>query len=328
MGIKIKFTDQWDNFKPEETNLFRWLDEAFDIELSDKPDFVITGPFGYDHMKHDCVKIVYTGENYTPDFNLFDYAIGFDDIKFGDRYLRFPLFALRDEFTSFRAQPVPSDRELLERDFCSFVVSNPRGNPIREKFFNALSKYKPVASGGKLLNNVGGCVADKFAFTARYKFAIAFENSAHPGYVTEKIMDPMSVWSIPIYWGDPEVGRDFDGKSFVHVRDEDDIPRAIEEVIRLDKDDAAYLEMCKAKSLMKSPEEWKREFVTFFGNIFGQEPCKARRVADYGFQSEHYRPELKRARTLERIWTAPYRAYHLFRCFAGRLRRRIGFAKG
>ena len=316
-AIKIKFTDQWTDFRPEETNLFRWLDEAFGVELSETPDYVIAGPFGYEHLKYDCVRIVYTGENYTPDFNVFDYALGFDGIKFGDRYLRFPLFALRDEFADFRKGAAPSDEELLGRDFCSFVVSNKFGNPIREKMFRELSKYKKVASGGKLLNNVGGPVKDKFAFTAKCKFAIAFENCAHPGYLTEKIMEPMAVWSVPIYWGDPMAGEDFNEGSFVKVAGEDDIDRAVEEIIRLDKDDAAYLKMCRAKALVKEPEEWKREFVDFFGRIFVQGPVKAKRVADYGFQMEHYRPELKRARTLDRVWTAPWRAYRAFRCWAG-----------
>ena len=317
MGIKIKFADQWDNFRPEETNLFRWLEEAFGVELSDRPDYVIAGPFGDEHMKYDCVKIAYTGENYVPDFNLFDYAVGFDDFRFGDRYLRFPLFALRAEFQSFRQGEAPSDECLLNRGFCSFVVSNPRGNPIRERFFHELSKYRQVASGGKVLNNVGGLVADKMAFTAKYKFAIAFENSDYPGHVTEKILDPLAAWSVPVYWGAPDVANDFVPASFVRVADESDIQRAVDEIVRLDKDDAAYLAMCRANPLVKSPEEWKREFVAFFANVFRQGPEKARRVADYGFQKEHYRPELQEARRLQHVWNAPFRAYRKFRCTAG-----------
>ncbi|CAJ99309.1 alpha (1,3)-fucosyltransferase fragment 2 [Helicobacter acinonychis str. Sheeba] len=34
----------------------------------------------------------YTGENEVPNFNLFDYAIGFDGLDFKERYLRMPLY--------------------------------------------------------------------------------------------------------------------------------------------------------------------------------------------------------------------------------------------
>jgi glyoxylate carboligase len=54
------------------------------------------------------------------------------------------------------------------------------------------------------MNNIGYIVDNKRQFQSEYKFSIAFENNAHrpqyPGYTTEKIMEPMTVNSIPIYW--------------------------------------------------------------------------------------------------------------------------------
>ncbi|RVY51975.1 fucosyltransferase, partial [Helicobacter pylori] len=37
-------------------------------------------------------RVFYTGENEVPNFNLFDYAIGFDELDFNNRYLRMPLY--------------------------------------------------------------------------------------------------------------------------------------------------------------------------------------------------------------------------------------------
>ena len=34
-----------------------------------------------------------------------------------------------------------------------------------------------------------------------YKYALCFENSYHPGYITEKIFDAFSAGTIPLYWG-------------------------------------------------------------------------------------------------------------------------------
>jgi hypothetical protein len=128
--------------------------------------------------------------------------------------------------------------------FCAFVVSNPLCRK-RNTFFRKLSRYKPVDSGGKVLNTLGHRVADKRAFLANYKFTIAFENESHPGYTTEKIVEPMLVDSIPIYWGDPCVGRDFDTRSFLSVHDQgpltsrslDDL---VERVVAVDRDPALH----------------------------------------------------------------------------------------
>ena len=70
-------------------------------------------------------------------------------------------------------------------------------------FFVKLSKYKQVDSGGRTLNNIGGPVEDKMEFIKDYRFVISFENAEYPGYTTEKIIQPMFVDSIPIYWGNP-----------------------------------------------------------------------------------------------------------------------------
>jgi hypothetical protein len=69
------------------------------------------------------------------------------------------------------------------------------------------------------MNTLGHRVADKRAFLAARRFTIAFENESHPGYTSEKIVEPMLVNSIPIYWGDPLVGRDFDTRSFLSAHD-------------------------------------------------------------------------------------------------------------
>jgi hypothetical protein len=34
-----------------------------------------------------------------------------------------------------------------------------------------------------------------------YNFVIAFENTDHPGYITEKIVDAFKAGTVPLYWG-------------------------------------------------------------------------------------------------------------------------------
>jgi hypothetical protein len=116
--------------------------------------------------------------------------------------------------------------------------------------FKKLSKYKKVDSGGRWMNNVGGPVEDKAAFTRKHKFAICFENNSSPGYTTEKIIDGMLVSSVPIYWGNPLVNLDFNSSSFVNFHERataGSLSRAldelVEQIIELDRDDARYLEI-------------------------------------------------------------------------------------
>ena len=300
---KIRFVDGDPSRLPvlEEMQLYRDLSCEYDFQISDHPDYLIDYGLGYHYLDYDCVKIFMTSENQVPDFNQFDYAMGFDDLTFGDRYLRLPHYVGYREYAMIFGRQFPDDRTLLSRKFCSFVVSNSFGNPIRKKFFDALSKYKTVDSGGRYLNNVGGPVPDKLEFCRGYKFNIAFENSSSLGYTTEKIVQAYAACSVPIYFGNPNVASDFLPDSMIYVRDERDIERAVREVVRLDNDDAAYLAKCKAPCLVhQDPDYFNRLRIDFFRHIFDQPLSNARRVCDYGYQA------------VQRRWTKPALRTHEF----------------
>ena len=111
--------------------------------------------------------------------------------------------------------------------------------------------------------NRGG-VKNKLDFCQKYKFNIAFENSSSPGYTTEKILEPLSVSSIPIYWGNPLVTRDFNPEAFVYVNVQDDIHSVISRIIQLDKDDAAYLRMVRANPFASEQQYQYREHLRKF----------------------------------------------------------------
>lgn len=132
-------------------------------------------------------------------------------------------------------------RRLVEsRDkFCSMVVSN-ANTPKRNLFFEKLSEYKKVDSGGKYKNNVGGRVINKREFISQYKFNISFENSSYPGYTTEKILEAMVCNTIPIYWGNPLIHYEFNTKSFFNYSDYDSEEDLMADIIEHDKDSDKY----------------------------------------------------------------------------------------
>lgn len=282
--IKVKFVDF--NEGATAVNVFlQFLQERYEVEISDEPEWLLYSVFGNEHLNYNnCVKIFFTGENQTPDFNLCDYAIGFDYIDFGDRYIRFPLWALYlNEIEAMLAKH--HNVSLSEKtDFCSFVVSNPHGNEARAQFMDKLSEYKQVHSGGRWRNNVGGPVADKLAFQKKHKFSMAFENACHPGYTTEKLMQSFAAQTVPIYWGDPRVAETFNQEAFINCNDYPDWESVIERIKEIDQDDALWQKMVETPAL-KDPqivERTRQEAKNFLYHIFDQEPAEAKRFSrDY-----------------------------------------------
>ncbi|WP_305860088.1 glycosyltransferase family 10 domain-containing protein, partial [Helicobacter pylori] len=219
-------------------------------------------------------RVFYTGENEVPNFNLFDYAIGFDELDFRDRYLRMPLYydrlhhkaesvndttapyklknnslyALKKPSHHFKENHpnlcavVNNESDPLKRGFASFVASNPNA-PKRNAFYDALNSIEPVTGGGSVKNTLGYNIKNKNEFLSQYKFNLCFENTQGYGYVTEKIIDAYFSHTIPIYWGSPSVAKDFNPKSFVNVCDFKDFDEAIDYVRYLHTHPNAYLDM-------------------------------------------------------------------------------------
>ncbi len=129
---------------------------------------------------HNTKRFWYSGENEVVNFNLFDYAIGCDNLEFGNRYLRVPTYYLslhyinlftlcranddtpyktfnspytKKDGTHFREE-FPNLYKILKgqadpfkRGFVSFVSSNKEA-PIRNAFYDALSCVDAIAGGG------------------------------------------------------------------------------------------------------------------------------------------------------------------------------------
>jgi hypothetical protein len=242
--IKIDFSDFWGGFDKTNNYFYNLLKDEFDVVITENPDYLFFSIFGNKHLNYKCKKIFYTGENIAPPLHYCDYSFSFDYLD-DERNYRLPHYLLYDGYYELQ-RPKIIDEILAKRKFCNFVVSN-NGCQERNNFYTELSKYKKVDSGGRFANNIGYAVDNKVNFQSEYKFSIAFENNAyrpqHPGYTTEKIMEPMTVNSIPIYWGNPEIGKEFNTKSFINVYDFDSIDSVINYIEYLDNNDKKYLEL-------------------------------------------------------------------------------------
>ncbi|MDQ3879269.1 MAG: glycosyltransferase family 10, partial [Actinomycetota bacterium] len=63
-----------------------------------------------------------------------------------------------------------------------------------------------------------GAVEDKAAILSRYRFALCYENTSFPGYITEKIFDCIFAGTIPVYLGAPDVHELIPPGVFVDAR--------------------------------------------------------------------------------------------------------------
>ena len=270
--IKICFTDFWSQFNYYDNFFIRKLRLKFNIIIDEiNPDVIIYSTYGTQFLKYTrAIRVIYIAENVRPSFSECDYSLSFDYPGYNNRNLRYPLYVMYGLPASML---LPKDSEIILKDknhFCNMVVSNGAA-PERIDFFNILNKLQRVDSGGKILNNIGGPVLDKLSFIKDYRFSIAFENSSFCGYTTEKILEPMKVNSIPIYWGSPSIAEEFNDKSFINVHDFSNLKAAAEHVIKIENNQELLKNMLsepwfKNNKVTKYFEN--EEFNLFFETIF------------------------------------------------------------
>ena len=307
--LRVKFVDDYCPFSDGTCYLYDNLRRHFDLEVTDDPDYLFYSVFGYEHSnpRYDrCVRIWHTGENIRPDFDRCDYALSCDYLEGDPRYLRLPEYVRsHGERARLLVKSTVLDAESVlasKTRFCNFLYANDRAR-TRARFFQLLSKYKQVDSGGTVLNNMGRVVpnnlTDKLAFLSQYKFTIAFENARYPGYTTEKLVDPMLAGSIPIYWGNWEVGRELNTRSFVNCHEYASFEEVVDEVVRLDQDGGRYIARVREPWLPgNAPNEYMRQdnLVRFFERVFATPPHLRPRwsgvpARDHGLRTVNHKPE-------------------------------------
>lgn len=284
--VKVYFVGFFKGFDPYDNFILDAIRKISEIEVkvTSKPDYLFYSVFNDDYLLYDCVRIFFTGENIAPNFQLCDYAIGFERLFFGDRYYRFPFYFGMSEYAADlqRAENKhlnPVDWKT-KTGFCSFVYSNADTDSMRKQLFEKLSSYKPVASAGRLYNTMGGYRTDnKLEFDARHKFSIACENSSHLGYATEKIMQAFAAGTIPVYYGDPSIGEEYNTRAFVNCHEYASVDEVLERIIQIDENAYIYEKMIREPAFITEDYIVKMQdgFCDFLKQILVQECEKAYR---------------------------------------------------
>lgn len=263
--LRLDFCD-FNGFDKLNNYFTRVLSREYAVEISDRPDLLIYANSGHMHRLYNCKKIFFTSETLRPDFSRCDYAMTCFHID-DPRHLRLPFYAVRGECTGedLLKSEGEADRIVREnRGFCSFVVTNanPRRAGKRIGFFERLNRYKKVDSGGRALNNIGRTIPEgeraKQDFIRGYKFNICFENKAMEGYTTEKLTDAMWARCIPLYWGNPRVGEEFNARSILSLHDYPGEEEFMEKIIEVDRDEEQY------RKLLSEPYFIDNEISAYF----------------------------------------------------------------
>lgn len=284
--IKVNFTGWSENDtskNPYEVSfkssvIYDVLIRHYELEISDKPDYLFSSVYDFKFLDfgrtEDCIRILFSQENYKPDFNLYDYVISsFFDFKYQDRYFYLPpnLMFPKTRYIydlSLKKHLNLSNIWKEKKEFCSYVVSNSAfARQERTDIFYKMCEYKKVNSGGRYLNNIGEAVENKLLFNKQHKFSIAFENNMY--YTTEKIAEAFAAQTVPIYWGNPAIVKEFNEKAFVNCHKYKNFDEVVRKVEEIDKNDELYLEMLRTEawSNPKASAEYMKELEEFLVHI-------------------------------------------------------------
>ena len=106
---------------------------------------------------------------------------------------------------------------------------------IRERFKEkAISLGKCSRTPGY---EAGGTYHDLKDIYKKYNFGLAMENHDRPGYLTEKIANVFEAGTIPIYWGDADLARQFfNPDSFIDIKKYKNFDAAADAVLEIAND--------------------------------------------------------------------------------------------
>lgn len=243
IDLRICFINFWYDFDVNDNIFTHILNKKYNIIIDyQNPDIVFTGA---QCDKYLGKRVFFCGEPSTIipikcDFALMQYNIDLHNVE------RFPLYlyyiydfmkkgTIKD-FNFFNNDRFFTKEDLITKNkFCNFIAS---GNCVgegtfRDKFVKELMKYKKIDCPGTRFNNMeklygssnNGLEASlyKREFIKKYKFTIGFENTSTlndcNGYTTEKFIEPLVSNTLLLYYGNINIDKEFNTKSFLNYHD-------------------------------------------------------------------------------------------------------------
>lgn len=267
--MKISFLDFWPMFKPESSFFWNLIKTSFSyaqIVPPEQADVIFYSCFGDSNKQFvNTKKIFFTGENRRPNFNNCNYSISFDFESYNQRNVRMPLWYIFIDWFDTKTSDMPfwlvpfnylnntnEFTKTSKTNFCSAVFSAVK--PNRVEFVEKISSYKSIEGYGKYFNKrLPNWERGKLDVFKHSKFIMCFENTAYPGYFTEKLFHAKLTGGLPLYFSDKTFDRDFNKNCCINLIDYENMDHFIETIKDLDSNNKKYLEIVNEPLFNKLP---------------------------------------------------------------------------
>jgi Glycosyltransferase family 10 (fucosyltransferase) C-term len=197
-------------------------------------------------------RIWYTGENLRPPLtDGYDAYLTFDSNSYHEKNIYLPLWVLninwfgQSGIHGFISETPTQEQLLSKRQIDSSYFLNRNGvcafigvmEETRRAALYNISKSLDTQIFGRSVNRQ---VIDKIQASKPFKFVLAFENSIHPGYVTEKLLEANRTEAFPLYWGPRKLDY-FNSEAFINLSNFENLDSFNEEILRLNRDEEEML---------------------------------------------------------------------------------------
>uniref|UniRef100_A0A4X2MBY0 Fucosyltransferase n=1 Tax=Vombatus ursinus TaxID=29139 RepID=A0A4X2MBY0_VOMUR len=148
----------------------------------------------------------------------------------------------------------------------AWVVSNWKEDSTRVIYFRKLQPYLSVDIYGK--HHMPLPTKIQQSVLSKYKFCLAFENSVHKDYITERLWhNALAAWAVPIVYGPPRYSYEcfLPSDAFIHVSDFRSPKELAIYLMKLNKDEKRYLAYF----------QWRKHLEVVTRSGWYQEFCKA-----------------------------------------------------
>jgi hypothetical protein len=289
MPIRLNFRNFWSSTPDSAIRFFTDLlhtvtGQEVLLTTQSEADITIWSVFGpngkrnvFDGFDSRKINWYYTGENYEPDVNFFDFSFSFSmsDLK---KHFRVPIWWLQCDW---KGEFSGTDR--LENDFDPYTLHLERNLRLGSKravsvFINnpekrrlaAIESFESHISVEKYGGYFARPVPSKIAVGKEYRYNLCFENESSPGYHTEKLLHAWAMGSVPLYFGNSTVEGEFNPRSFINLNDFSGINEFVAHVLRLTDEELIEIVNAPLLSTPISLEPLRQRIHLEFGKRFSE----------------------------------------------------------